>query len=949
MTRRRTPHLRCSQTPAAKIAASARRSRAARAILSWLLLAVAAGGLVAARAGERTVREWPFNQPGDLEGWRANGDLASVAISDGALHCRAIGSDPILELTAPLDFPASPWQFLEVRLRATADGTAEWFWSNTGEGRYGGFSQAKTTRFQVRGDGEWHTWRVFPFWHRESRIVRLRFDLYDGAQFGLDSLRVGELDSPPATAAADFTFTNTTQDWRAVGSAKLASQPDGLAMNLEDSEAFLLAPPVRLRAEEQSFLSLQMAVDRGRYATLIFATDSAPGLHRFAFPLVTNGAAFTYNLDLLAAKDWQGQVIAVGLQPSDAPGATARLAWLKIDATPHGPPQLKVKSFAPDAAPLRVGRPATIEAVIANVGATPITNLAASLVLPAGLRLASGSTTQASAGRLSFDEETSFRWTVSADAPGEFVVSLNLSSANTPKLQSERRLAFTPDLHLAKADYVPEPKPVRGPFEVGAYYFPGWRSAGQWQPLCSFPERRPLLGWYREGDPEVADWHIKWAVEHGITFFAYDWYWSQGARQLEHALHDGYFHARYRHLLKFCLLWANHNPPGTHSQADCLAVTRYWIENYFRRPEHLTVAGKPVVIIFSPQRFTEDLGSAGVKTAFEAMRAECRAAGLPGLYLLACVGDAGQARTASAEGYDAITAYNWAGLGMTGASLFAPFATLPDGYRRQWEQLRAQSPIPMMLPVSGGWDSRPWHGENNLVRYGRTPALFRQHLAAAKQFLAGQSDASAVRNFVLIEAWNEWGEGSYIEPHQEFGFGYLDAIRDVITDAPRDHLDIVPADVGLGPYDVPPEPPGRTAWSFGDGDAGWGSGMNLAELRATNGVLSARTIGNDPAFLGPPIKVRADPFRAIDLRMRLTPTDGRAFADSAQLFWGTAHLPESEATSLRFPVRADGEWHEHRLPVSDNLRWRGVVTRLRLDPCSRAGVEVGLDYLRLMP
>lgn len=910
-------------------------------------LVAALGCLLSVLASERTVREWTFNPPGNLEGWRANADLANVTVRDGALHCRAVGSDPILELTAPLDFKATPWQFLEVRLRASADGTAEWFWSNTTEGRYGGFSQAKTARFQLRGDHAWHTWRLFPFWHTEGRIVRLRFDVYDGAEFDLDSLRVGELDTPPAAAAADFTFTNGPQGWTVAGDARLADQPDALAVSLTNAEAFLLAPPVKLRAGEQSFLSLQMAVDRGRYATLIFATDQAPGLHRFAFPLPTNGATFTYNLDLLAAKDWQGQVIALGLQPSDAAGANARLAWLKIDASPHGPPQLKVKTFAPDSAPLRAGRPVTIEAAVANGGATPITNLAASLELPAGLRLAKDSPVPTAVERLSFDEETHFRWTVTADSPGEFAVGLNLNSANTPKAQSACRLAFTADLHLTKADYVPEPKPVRGPFEVGAYYFPGWRSAGQWQPLRSFPERRPLLGWYREGDPEVADWHIKWAVEHGITFFAYDWYWSQGARQLEHALHDGYFHARYRHLLKFCLLWANHNAPGTHSQADCLAVTRYWIENYFRRPEHLTVDGKPVVIIFSPQRLTEDLGSAGVKMAFEAMRAECRRAGLPGLYLLACVGDAGQARTAAAEGYDAITAYNWPGLGLTGAGLFAPFADLLEGYRRQWKLLQAQSPIPMLLPVCGGWDSRPWHGENNLVRYGRTPALFRQHLTDAKQFLANQRNASPVRNFVLIEAWNEWGEGSYIEPHQEFGFGYLDAIRDVFTAAPRDHLDVVPADVGLGPYEVPPEPPGQAAWLFMDSDQGWGSGMNLAGIVATNGVLSARTSGNDPAFFGPPLQVRADQFRAVELRMRLSAADGGHVTDSAQLFWRTSQVPESEATSLRFPVQADGQWHEYRVPVADNLRWRGCITRLRLDPCSRSGVHVGLDSIRL--
>jgi hypothetical protein len=55
---------------------------------------------------------------------------------------------------------------------------------------------------------------------------------------------------------------------------------------------------------------------------------------------------------------------------------------------------------------------------------------------------------------------------------------------------------------------------------------------------------------------------------------------------------------------------------------------------------------------------------------------------------------------------------------------------------------------------------------------------------------------------ILVEAWNEWGEGSYIEPHQQFGFGYLDAIREVFTDAPKAHADTTPADVGLGPYDV---------------------------------------------------------------------------------------------------------------------------------------------------
>ncbi|MGZ4974992.1 MAG: glycoside hydrolase family 99-like domain-containing protein, partial [Limisphaerales bacterium] len=54
---------------------------------------------------------------------------------------------------------------------------------------------------------------------------------------------------------------------------------------------------------------------------------------------------------------------------------------------------------------------------------------------------------------------------------------------------------------------------------------------------------------------------------------------------------------------------------------------------------------------------------------------------------------------------------------------------------------------------------------------------------------------------LLLDNWNEWSEGHYIAPHREYGFGYLDAVRRVFSDAPEKHKDLIPADIGLGPYD----------------------------------------------------------------------------------------------------------------------------------------------------
>ncbi|OQB95154.1 MAG: hypothetical protein BWX84_00052 [Verrucomicrobia bacterium ADurb.Bin118] len=46
-------------------------------------------------------------------------------------------------------------------------------------------------------------------------------------------------------------------------------------------------------------------------------------------------------------------------------------------------------------------------------------------------------------------------------------------------------------------------------------------------------------------------------------------------------------------------------------------------------------------------------------------------------------------------------------------------------------------------------------------------------------------------------------------------------------------------------------------------------------------------------------------------------------------------------------MRGDGQWHEYQIPVSANRRWRGVITRLRLDPGSQPDVQVELAFIRL--
>ena len=35
------------------------------------------------------------------------------------------------------------------------------------------------------------------------------------------------------------------------------------------------------------------------------------------------------------------------------------------------------------------------------------------------------------------------------------------------------------------------------------------------------------------------------------------------------------------------------------------------------------------------------------------------------------------------------------------------------------------------------------------------------------------------KEFLFLTAWNEWGEGAYLEPDTIFGYEYLNAIKEI--------------------------------------------------------------------------------------------------------------------------------------------------------------------------
>ncbi len=539
---------------------------------------------------------------------------------------------------------------------------------------------------------------------------------------------------------------------------------------------------------------------------------------------------------------------------------------------------------------------------------------------------------------------------------------------------------------------VPEPRPARSAVEITALYYPGTEHMPEWDMVRqAHPERRPLLGWYDEGDPANVDWQIKWAVEHGISSFCVCWYWNMGEQRLDHWV-KAYYRSRFRSYLKWYVMYANHNQPGAHSTEDQIAVTKFWIENYFKTPEYYTIDGKPVVVYCSSSNLDRDfideakaLGETlapgdGIRRAFDISEKMAKEAGLPGIFWVNMNWmwddrdwDFSQQHhdMLHRAGFSAEMTYNLAG---ATPYLRAPKAlrTPEDSERRARYDLQVAAAlrlathadvypdIPFWPALPTGYDDRSRSFQFGSSLYGRTPEKFRAACAAIRDVCVGKG----LRR-VVVSPLNEWQEGSYIEPNDEYGFAMYDDLREVFCEKPAEGWprNLAPRDIGMPLHEFPPmflSP--VQSWTFDNSTEGWyRQPFGAPTVTWRNGAIHFITtrVGNYN------IRQRLLPFDAsrygfFKVRMRITPNQHQKPDCKTRLMhlkWGTTENPimgkdlsvdfESQVASAE--VKADGEWHEYEIDLSRTSLWGGKVDELWFEAVDLGSAFVDIDWMRFEP
>jgi hypothetical protein len=374
-----------------------------------------------------------------------------------------------------------------------------------------------------------------------------------------------------------------------------------------------------------------------------------------------------------------------------------------------------------------------------------------------------------------------------------------------------------------------------GPFTVACYYFPnyhadprnalvhgpGWtewelvkRAEPRFEGHCQ--PRVPLWGYEDEADPAAMVRKIDAAADHAIDAFIFDWYWYDDGPFLQRALDEGFLAAPNCDRLKFALMWANHDwidihpaalngvgdrarllYPGAVKHTTVEAAADHVVARYFQHPSYWLVDGCPYFSIYDLPTFMAGLGGAeGARDALALLRARTRDAGFPDLHLNVVLWNEGlQSDTPGSQnandlardlGFTSVTSYVWIHHGALDKFPVTDYEVVRTRYLEYWARAEKAFALPYYPNVTMGWDSSPRTVQSDVFVNARypfmpligenTPQRFRGALAHTRDRLLARP---ADQRILTINAWNEWTEGSYLEPDTVYGYAYLEAIKQI--------------------------------------------------------------------------------------------------------------------------------------------------------------------------
>lgn len=351
--------------------------------------------------------------------------------------------------------------------------------------------------------------------------------------------------------------------------------------------------------------------------------------------------------------------------------------------------------------------------------------------------------------------------------------------------------------------YLPQYHPTPDNDEWWGKGFTEWTNVGKAKPLFPGHDQPKVpadLGYYDLRLPEVREAQAELAKEAGVDAFCYYHYWfGNGVEELE---------LPFKEVVKsgkpdfpFCICWANEswyskfwNMDGTVSKRalaeqvypgdEDIVNHFYSLLPAFKDSRYVKVEGKLFFMIYMPLAYPE------VSHFIDLWNELAKKNGLDGFYFVGHLVHGSEITTENVEkiislGFDAVNV----------AGLFRAIHIKNDFWIRLKHKVlrrpyifKYSSLLPYLITdednrieviptITPNWDHTPRSGASGTVVTDVTVELFKKLVYKAKAIVKGRKEA-----IIVLKAWNEWGEGNYMEPDLKHGKIYIKALKEALDE-----------------------------------------------------------------------------------------------------------------------------------------------------------------------
>lgn len=357
------------------------------------------------------------------------------------------------------------------------------------------------------------------------------------------------------------------------------------------------------------------------------------------------------------------------------------------------------------------------------------------------------------------------------------------------------------------AYYLPQYHPIPENDAAWGKGFTEWINVASAKPLFRghYQPRVPAdLGFYDLRVPEVREQQAEMAFRSGIEGFMYWHYWFGNGRQLLERPFNEVLAAG-KPDFPFCLGWANHSwktttwtaknksmkGPSTIMLQEYLGEEDYIQHFYsllpaFKDHRYIKVDNKPFFLIYNL------LDIPNYNDFIELWQDLARKNGLEGIHFVGnIIGLRAELRKQEIinSQVDAVALSNltkaeeesdgklkaYLKKMLVKSSLQVEIYEYKDIIENYHTDLEHEEYVyPVIYPQL---DRTPRAGKQAVILNNSTPELFKKFLQDTVDIVLNKQEEHRI---ILLNAWNEWGEGNYVEPDQRYGAQYLHAMKEVL-------------------------------------------------------------------------------------------------------------------------------------------------------------------------